>query len=368
MPDVLIAGGGIVGTACARALALRGVSTLVLDASEPGAATPASAGILGPLADAETDDPILELYVRGRDLYGELAPRLKEETGTDIGLWHEGIFQIAFSADDVDRGKKAVAYLRQQGLHMDWLEEDDLRQRCPGIAGEARGAGHRAADSAVDPGATLQALRLSAEGHGAEFAHGERALEVLHDGGRVTGIRTARGDRTAGSVLVAAGAWSGRIAGLPRPLSVEPVRGQIAVADWPQGEPGAVVYSGIGYVVHRAGQALGGTTMEFAGFAANPTDAGLAGIRNTMTRFYPALENAPVVRSWAGLRPWTPDGRPIIGVDPDVPNLWYATGHGRWGILLGALTGELMARLIAGEPVGHDLRAVRPERFWVTEH
>ena len=84
-------------------------------------------------------------------------------------------------------------------------------------------------------------------------------------------------------------------------------------------------------------------------------------------RVYPALAGATPLRTWAGLRPGTPDGRPIIGADPDVPNLWYATGHGRNGILLAAVTGELIAFLFgggAGDGLEYDLAPVRPDRFW----
>jgi glycine oxidase len=168
-------------------------------------------------------------------------------------------------------------------------------------------------------------------------------------------------------VVLAAGAWSGRIEQLPRPLSVEPVRGQMLAFDWPADEPPAIVFSGHGYVLRRGSEAIVGSTIEHAGFNPIVTDEGRERLNQIARLVYPAFGGAAPRRGWAGLRPGTPDGRPIIGADPDVPNLWYATGHGRNGILLAAVTGELIAFLFgggAGNGPEYDLEPVRPERFW----
>jgi glycine oxidase len=363
-PDVVVLGGGIQGAGAARELARRGAKVLVLEAGEAGPATPASAGMLGPLSLEVQDDPILELYVRGRDLYREAAPILKEESGVDIGLWTDGILCVAFTDAEASQLRGGIAWLRQQGIHLDWLEPGDLHSRCPGIAQDALGATFAPEDSAIDPTETLKALRASAQHHGATFMQGERALEILMQNGSATGVRTPAGTRTAGAVVIAAGCWSGRILGLPRPLSVEPMRGQMAAMDWPAGEPGAIVFSHAGYVLQRGGEALVGATMEYAGFSPTVTDAGIAGILAGGQRVYPALKGKAVRRTWAGLRPATPDDRPFIGKDPEVPNLYYATGHGRRGILLSLVTAEIIAQLYAGETIGHDLSAVDPGRFW----
>ncbi len=132
---------------------------------------------------------------------------------------------------------------------------------------------------------------------------------------------------------------------------------------WPANEPPAIIYGAGGYVMERAGEAIAGSTMERAGFDPSVTKAGQEHVVGAMRRILPALADAPVTRTWAGLRPLTPDGHPIIGQDPEVANLWYATGHGRNGILLAALTGDLLAQLITGESVEHDLSAVAPDRF-----
>ncbi len=364
-PDVLIVGGGVIGAACARTLAMQGQSVVLVDAgTKPGAATTASAGMLAPLADTHGQDPLLSLRIRARDLYRELVPTLEDETGIDVGLWTDGIVQAAFTAADADRLKGDVAWQRQQGFPVDWLEADELRERCPGISAEALGAHLSPEDGALEPPALLDALIRSATAHGATLRRGERVEEITLDGNRVTGVRFAGDAMDAGAVLIAAGCWSGRVGGLPRPLSVEPVRGQMAALDWPAGEPRAIVFADHGYVLTRGGEAIAGSTMEHVGFDASVTDDAIARILATARRIFPALEPAAERRRWAGLRPATPDGAPIVGRDPHVQNLWYATGHGRNGILLAAITAQIVGSLVAGQPVEHDLAPLSPGRFW----
>jgi len=129
-------------------------------------------------------------------------------------------------------------------------------------------------------------------------------------------------------------------------------------------EPPAIIYGAGGYVVKRGPEAIAGSTMENAGFDASVTPDGLDRLRQVAARIYPSLADGEIRRSWAGLRPQTPDGRPIIGPDPHASRLWYATGHGRNGILLAGYTGELVARLHSGETIEHDLSCVMPGRFW----
>lgn len=364
-PDVLIVGAGVVGASCARALTARGFSVSILEAGpQPGAATPASAGMLAPLVEARPDDPLLALNVRARDGYRDLAPRLLEETGIDIGLWTDGILHVAFTEPETARLKDAIAWQRQHGYRAEWLEAEELRQRCPGVSPGVLGAALSLEDGALDPVALAEAFLKSAVQRGARLIRRERGDELVIEGNRVTAVRTGLRTLPAGAVLIAAGCWSGRIQGLPRPLTVEPVRGQMAAFAWPENEPPAIIYADHGYLLKRQSEALAGTTMEYVGFDPTVTDAGLAPVLAMARRVYPSLEAAPVRRRWAGLRPGTPDGRPIVGRDREVDNLWYATGHGRHGVLLAALTGELIGALYAGETIEHDISPLDPGRFW----
>ena len=364
-PDVLIVGGGVIGAACARSLALAGRSVLLVDAGgKAGAATPASAGMLAPLAETQDQDPLLSLRIRARDLYRDLVPALEDETGIDVGFWTDGIVQIAFDDAEADRLKGAIAWQRQQGFPVDWLEAAELRERCPGVSSEVLGGHLSPEDGALEPPTLMDALIRSAAAHGATLQLGHRVEQVLIEGERAVGVRLASGTIDAGTVLIAAGCWSGRVGGLPRPLSVEPVRGQMASLDWPAGEPRAIVFSEHGYVLTRGGEAITGSTMEHAGFDPSVTEEAIAKILSTARRIYPALEQATERRRWAGLRPATPDGAPIVGRDPKIQDLWYATGHGRNGILLAAITAQIIGALMTEQPVEHDITPLSPGRFW----
>ena len=219
-------------------------------------------------------------------------------------------------------------------------------------------------DGAIDPKKLVEALLADAKAGGARIERGP-VVGLLHEGDRVAGVQTANGSWRAEHVVVAAGAWSGKLEGLPRPISVEPVRGQMAAFPWPAGVEQAMVQGGGVYIVPRGDEAIVGSTMESAGFRAETTPAGLAHLFARASTLFPALAHLEVRRTWAGLRPGTPDGLPIIGPEPRAEGLWYATGHGREGILLSVVTGRIIAQMVTGEtPMVEDLHAVRPDRFW----
>ena len=366
-PDALVVGGGAIGAACAHALSRRQMTVLLLDAGhEPGTATLAAGGMLAPLVEVHPDDPMSGLFVRARDLYPELAEHLLETTGIDVGLWMEGILQLAYTEEEAIHLKNEIAWQRQQGFNSDWLSLEDLRERAPGISPAAVGALIAPEDGLVEPVPLVHALMESAKKSGATIRRGVRVSGIVTRDDRVVGVETEDGLIEAGNVIVAAGAWSGCLTGLPRPLSVEPIRGQMSALDWPIGEPPSIVYGDGGYVMNRGDEAFVGSTMEHVGFDVAVTESALKTVYDAVERIYPSLDTKNARRTWAGLRPMTPDGRPIVGPDPNAAGLWYATGHGRNGILLAGLTGEIISQLMTGdeEDAGYDLTPIDPSRFW----
>jgi len=361
--DVIVAGGGPVGAACARELALAGRRVLVLDPDEPrGQAWQAAAGMLAPQLEADAEDPLLELGLAAREHYGPLAEALQESVGSDIGLWREGIAWAAGSETEAADLRSRVAWQRQQGHLADWLDADEVQSRWPWL-GPTAGALWAPHEGALEPARLVSALRDDAIRLGAVFER-DAAESVEARGDRVSGVAGRRGRYVAGDVVLAAGAWTGAIGGVPRPVAVAPVRGQMAAFPWPAGARRAIVYGHGGYLVARGDEAIAGSTMEYAGFQSEVTSAGLARVFAAATALCPTLTSAEVTRTWAGLRPMTPDGRPIIGAEPQLRGLWYATGHGRNGILLAGLTGLLIKQLVTGEPAAEDLTPFSPERFW----
>ena len=361
--DVVVVGGGPIGAACARELALGGRRVLVLDPEgDAGQAWKAAAGMLAPQIEAREDDPLLELGLAAREYYGPLSEALRETTGREIGLWREGIAWVAADEDEAGELRSRVASQRQQGHLADWLDEDEVKSRWPWL-GPTAGALWAAHEGALEPERLVSALRADAVRLGVAIVQ-DRATTVESRGDRVTGVVGERGRYPAADVVLAAGAWSSTIAGLPRPMAVAPVRGQMAALPWPAKTRRAIVYGRGGYLLARGDEAIAGSTMEYAGFHSEVTSSGLARVFAAATALCPALTSADVKRTWAGLRPVTPDGLPIIGAEPRLAGLWYATGHGRHGILLAGLTGLLIKQLIGGEPVGEDLGAFAPERFF----
>jgi glycine oxidase len=137
----------------------------------------------------------------------------------------------------------------------------------------------------------------------------------------------------------------------------------MAALPWPASVPRTIIYHKDCYVLARGGEAIVGSTMERVGFQPEVTAAGLAQIFAATVLLYPGLIRAKVRRTWAGFRPMTPDGLPIIGAEPRLDGLWYATGHGRNGILLAGITGVLIRQLLQGERPSADLSGFAPDRF-----
>ncbi len=341
---------------------MAGRRVLLLDRdSGEGVAWRAAAGMLAPQIEAEADDPLFELGLAGRARYEELAGPLRHATGIDIGFWQEGITRVATDEADAAELKSRVAWQRQQGHLVDWFDADEIKARWPWL-GPTHGGLWAPRDAALDPERLVAALLADARRAGATMTT-DRVDRVLSQGNRVTGV-AGQERHSAEHVIIAAGAWSGSIGGTPRPLPVQPIRGQMAAFPWPEGIERAIVFRRGAYLVAREGEAIAGSTMEHAGFNSQVTAAGLARIFTGVTALCPALANLEVTRTWAGLRPMTPDGLPIIGAEPRMQGLWYATGHGRNGILLAGITGVILRQLLSGEEPVEAMEPFRPERFF----
>ncbi len=360
--DVIVIGGGAVGAACARELASTGRKVLILEAGgDFGQAWRAAAGMLAPQVESDSSDQLLELGLAARDHYVPLAATLHAATGIDLGLWLEGIARVAGTDGEAAELRVKVAWQQRQGHECDWLDRDEVRRRWPWL-GPTAGSLWAARDGALNPESLVRALLTDAQRLGAALVT-DRAIRLDRKGGRVTGLSGEVDSYSAGSVVLAAGAWSGMVEGLPRPIPVRPVRGQLAALPWPVDIPRAIVYHKDSYLLARGGEAIIGSTMEDAGFQHEVTSAGLARIFAASMALCPSLIRAKMRRSWAGLRPMTPDGLPIIGGEPLLEGLWYATGHGRNGILLAGITGVLVRQLLDREVPGVGLQSFGVDRF-----
>ncbi len=351
------------GASCARALARAGASVTVVRPPEtPGEAWHAAAGMLAAQIEAAPEEPMFNLAVAGRAFYQREAGPLREATGIDIGLEQTGILQVATEETQVAAFKAKVAWQRQQAEHADWLDPAEVEEGWPWLRA-GLGAFWSPEDGLLSPERLVAALLADAEAHGARIVE-DRITALWREGGELHGAKGSEHQHAADVVVLAAGAWSGRIEELPRPLSIEPVRGQMLAYDWPDDAKPVTVYGDHCYLLRRGDELLAGSTMEHAGFEVGSAPEADAAMLARLTGLYPPIAAMTPRRRWSGFRPGTPDGRPIIGPEPRLEGLWYATGHGRNGILLAGITGELVAQAIGGEALPAELDVVRPERFW----
>lgn len=355
--DVLVVGAGLVGLASALALADRGLRVLLLNDTRRGEASPAAAGMLAPTVEPATEGGAAFAFgIASRERYPAYLATLRERTGIDVPLNRLGVIRLA-----LDEGAE-VALRRELPDGSRWLDAAEVADLEPALA-PAVGAAFHPHDGAVNNLVLMRALKHAIGNHGRIQVLGDAVLDVAFERGG--GVQASTRDErrlSAGLLVLAAGAWSAQIDGLPRPIPVEPVRGQMmSVASKALRH---VVYGGAGYVVPRAdGRTLVGATVERVGFDADFTEGGVAAVREMGAAIAPSLAGARMLNAWAGLRPMTPDGLPVLGRDPEWPSLIYACGHSRNGVLMAPLTGDVVADLAAGEEPRVDLTPFAIERF-----
>lgn len=359
-PDVLIVGGGLIGCALAAELADRGAPATVLERNEPGSeASGAAAGMLTPQSESHVHDPLFDLGLESRALYPGWVTRLSGETGMDVGYRRCGFVRCRFGAEE----RLDFAWQRALGLAV--IEEDGaaLADRAGGrLSPEVHGGTFFPDDGVVDPRLLTRAAWIAALARGARVRTGVSVHGFLLEKGVCRGVETSEGTIFAGAVVDAAGAWAAFPGRLPVTLPVEPVRGQIVALRLPAPAFEPLVSSSEVYLVPRPdGTVLLGATVERVGFHKEVTADGVAHLIGAAARLMPSVRDAEFVTAWAGLRPASPDGLPVLGGSP-VPGLYFAAGHHRNGILLAPVTARLLADLLTGGPA-RDLSAFSVERF-----
>jgi glycine oxidase len=362
--DVVVIGAGVVGLSVARALAGAGRSVQVVERRRVGAeASSAAAGMLAPQGEAEPEWPLLDLALRARDHHLALVPALESETGLSIELSRRGAIHVALDADEEASLQQRGEWQRARGLTAVPLSAAELRDAEPNLSPDVRAGLLFPGDHWLDNVRLTRALAASALARGVGLVTGRPVTELVLESGRIAGVR-AGGEVFAAPIVVnAGGAWAGLLAGDPRPPRVEPVRGQMMALDMTLPPLKHVIVSGHGYLVPRMdGRLLVGSTSEKVGFDKSVTAGGLRTLLGAAVRLVPVLADVRIAQTWAGLRPGTPDGLPVIGPGA-VPGLVHAAGLYRNGILLGPLVGEIVADQILGRPSTVDLAPFALSRF-----
>lgn len=354
--DVVVIGAGLVGLSCAAALATTGHRVILLAVVRRGEASAAAAGILAPSVNP-WPGAAGDFAVRARDRFPSLLETLKTSTGIDVPLNRDGILELAHHET---AGERMAAASPQNST---WLEAGELARLEPAL-GQHPGALLHPDDGAVNNLVLMRAFKAFLTAHSRVTVRVETATQLAARGDGLVITTLSEQTLSVPNVVLATGCWTPYVGGLPRMLPIAPQRGQmISLAGPPIGH---VVIGRGGYVVPRGdGRVLAGTTADDAGFDASTTEEGLATVRHIATGLCPPLATARMLNAWAGLRPMTPDGLPIIGAEPGLPGLFYACGHSRSGVLTAPLTGDCIAALVAREAPGIDLAPFSPARFQI---
>jgi glycine oxidase len=354
--DVAVVGGGIVGLFVAWRARERGLSVRVLDGGAiAGVAWPVAAGMLAPTSEAQFGDHgarALALGLAAARRWPSAARELGEASGIDPELRTAGTLVLARDRDEAEALDREARFRESRGLAVTRLRPSEARRREPALAPTLRAALDVPDDHSVDPRRVVAALRAVL---GDAVRDGARVRRVAPGAVGLAGGEEVR----AGEVVVAAGAWSGALAGVP----VRPLKGQVLRLRDPAG-PGLLEHTlrfSHAYVVPRGdGRYVVGATTEERGFDTTVTAGAVYELLREAGELVPGLAELELEETRAGLRPATPDTLPLVGRRDGVI---VASGHGRDGVLLSALTGDLVAGLLTGDVDAELLAACDPARF-----
>ena len=367
--DVVVVGGGAIGLAVAWRAAQAGMAVTVVDQAPGRGASWAAAGMLAPVTEVHYGErQLLALNLAAAARWPSFAAELEEAAGQPVGYRPGGTLAVARDADDNATLEDLYQFQLRCGLEVERLRSRECRQLEPGLAPSIRGGVLAAGDHQVDNRALVQALVVACERAGVRLVEG-RVAELAVEGGRVTGVvLAASGERlAAGTVVLAAGCWSGGIGGLAAealPL-VRPVKGQLLYLRGPADQPlcsrnvrGLEVY-----VVPRGdGRVVVGATVEEQGFHTSVTAGAVHDLLRAALELLPEVAELELAETVVGLRPGSPDNAPMLGpAGPD--GLVVATGHYRNGILLTPVTADAIAELLASGRVPELIAPFGPERF-----
>ena len=365
---MIVIGAGAIGTSIAYQLAKAGMKVMVFERGRVGGqATGASAGMIQLNPDRTTPPALSALHVESARLFPALATELRERTGMDIGHRAAPLLHVALEEGEEATLRSHRGWQVDHGVAVAWLDAAAVLDLEPALNPAVRAALYYPNEHQLLPLVLAQALARAAVDLGAILREGANIDRLLTDGDRVLGVAIGGETVHTGEVVIAGGAWASAWSeALRTPIPIRPVRGQMVAIRTIGTGLRNVVSSADGYMLTKPdGSTYVGTTVEDAGYDGRPTVAGIAGLLALVPRLAPRLADATFSSAWAGLRPGTSDGRPLIGRLPGWHGVTLAAGHFRDGILLAPITGELVADLLARRRPRLPLGDFDPGRFFV---
>ena len=363
--DAIIIGAGIIGLSLAIELNKLGLRVLVVEKGEPGREASWAAG--GMLVDSPAETPVAlrELAPASARMYPEFVHELQDESGVKIDLRSVGTLVLT----SVGTGLRAATTQPSLDSDLALLQKLEQALRVPDGTGPHFTVLY-VRERCVDPRHLTAAAIAAARHRGVDFSSGDHVLAVEVADGKACGVRTNKTQFAAGMVVNCAGAWAGQIG--PQPFPTRPVKGQMLCVAMPEKELVRHVVRTVGrasggtgdvYLIPRSdGRMLIGATAEEAGFDKRTVPETIEKLRQAAIELVPRLADARSLEAWAGLRPGTPDGLPILGATP-TPGYFVATGHFRDGILLAPVTARVMGQVISGQTPPIDLSKFSAGRF-----
>jgi glycine oxidase len=359
---VIIVGAGIAGMAIGWRLAQAGAEVELYDRGLAGrGATWAAAGMIAPGAELKDESKELAAFARrSRAAWPSFAAELEAESGCNIGYCEPGSLILAL--DDA-RARMLAEHAR--GESAEWLAPQTVRQREPLVSVDVRGALYIPGDAQVDNRLVAEALRIALARRDIVIHENTEVRGLLITDSRVRGIVSAKGSVASDAVIVASGAWLNDFGAASSELPpVAPVKGQMIAVQVPAGTslPKHLLWGADAYMVPRRDRVLIGATVEDAGFDTSVSADACARLLSAAARIVPALREWPVSEMWAGLRPRSPDGAPVLGVS-SMEGLYVAGGQFRNGILFAPAVADAMQQVVLTSRSSSELRSFDPRRF-----
>lgn len=345
MSDCVIVGGGIMGLLQARFLAQAGWQVTVCEQGEFGKESSwAGGGILSPLYPWRYPDAITRLALRSQQLYPALAQELIDEGCLDPEYTRSGIVIL-----DPDERDAALTWAQHWSIPCEHIQIEKLRALVPGLGANFTKALWFPSLAQIRNPRLMKSLQASCQQAGITLLSNTPVIGLINKNSECRGVQTPTGTINAKIVIICSGAWSARVLENYAQVPIRPVKGQMLML---KGAPNQltpiVMYQDHYLIPRRDGRILVGSTLEEAGFDKTTTDAARDTLHKIVQSLIPSLENLPIERHWAGLRPGSPNGIPYICKIPGISGLYMNSGHYRNGVVLGLASAQLLTNILLG--------------------
>lgn len=365
--DVVVVGGGVIGSFIAYELSKAGLEVVVVEKGQVGAeASSAAAGLLVPLHMAEEERALFEFHLDSTQMFPVFVPELEAETGIGVEYIAAGILRVALNAEEeTDRLSQFQKLGDAFGMAITRLDATEIHSLEPELAPLVCGGIFSRDEAYINNGRLVLALARGASLRDARFLEGCLATGVQRTDGRFSALQTNGGKISAGHLVIATGAWSRVFCeALNITIPVAPARGQMLAVTTIRRLLRRPINSSNGALVPRAdGSVHIGATVEHVGFDKRNTPEAIADLLKRGAAVVPALSDGRVDRMWSGLRPFCEDGLPVIGGLPGWENVSVAAGHFTMGITGSPITAKIIKELIVDEHWDPSMEIFSPARF-----